>query len=320
MDREPDLSSKPRTYAEYSLECEQDFDALPHSLAFEQVMNDHMTERVTAFESQVIVPLDIALLPPELSDTFYFPTRADLSDVKAILTEGPDDLWALTLKFSVNNRVYVVTSTQEGLLIQTDNSEGGSIDYRVERSIAPRLLAAFAVSSLDADTDKHQQLFKDNTLPTDGSGIKKQLLALGHLIGTTNSSTTAPLPFEYGDRAIIATYTETESMHTSGIGTSIDLAWELFDSSTEFSYVSHAVKDSDTGLNHKTTYVEVAANSASIDDFVLSKQVPDLFEDNELQPALTINRSDPRWQNIAMTFMSTIGPLMDEYKYLDTAS
>jgi hypothetical protein len=309
---------------EFSTDSEEQLAALPHTVAFEQIMLDYMRERHTRFSTDegVSFELDTSLLPQELVDTFYFPENARVSDMRAILDETKDtegDLWSLKVRFAINGIVYLLTGNNQAMMVQTESSEGSVLDFTTTHSAATRLLATFITSLIEPKAELREQTIGDYVGSADGTGYKNQLMALGNLAGSTNCATTAQLPYDDGDRMILATYNEVETMDSSGISAHIDLAWELIDTtSTEFNLVTHAVRDRTNDDSHEINYAEVSSTSAPIEDYLLSRELPELFPDEEFKRPLTIDRNDPRWKRIAVIFIATLAPLLDEYKKFDT--
>ena len=316
-----------RNLREFSAEMQADLEALPHSAAFEQVMEDYKVEQSTLLQSTVRYDIHTSLLPNELQEAFYFPSIATVSDIRAVLQEDRfrdndtvDNVWLLTMQFLLNGRLYVLTVTDSQAKLMSENSEGGSSTHLTTPSIASQLIAGLITESIPGKNEDEESLSEDYTDTLTSIGFRNQLMILGHLVGESRSTVTAHLPYEYGDRVVIARTVETESTDSNGAGLEIDLGWELFDTATEISLINRIVKDHDKGIEREVVYGEIGDTKESIDDFLTFKQMPGLFKETEAVHARTVNRKDPQWKRLAVMFMVTIGPLLERYRELDQVS
>lgn len=297
--------------------CEQ-FEALPLSNAFHKVLDKYLIDQKLIYRSDRLIHLEDGTLTESLSGTFFFPHSTTLSNIELSLISDATDNWSMNGSFDVGGQTYSMVASEGVSTLCGEDSNGNTLVAHTDNKRLLTLFAHIVASENDTNPKPIVDKLKD-TSPKDG--FKNLLFSLGSLNGRATLTRTAVLPYEHGDRAILAVVSEQESPRASGINTKFLLNWELFDANTEI--IAHLNEIHNSGLDYSqlsVRYAERRSTAVSIDEYLLSQQIPELYQvDTNLQPPTQIDpKIDKRaWIHATATLMSTIGPSLDEFRSLD---
>lgn len=299
-------------YFNYAVTAQDEFEALPHTEAFDAVMEVYKQSETVSYLSHDPILIDSDLFSKQLNDVLYFRSNVMVSDLAIELISGTGEDWVLNGVFLLDgDRYRIASSKHHAYITDLENNREAALDP----INCVRLLSCIVTLEAEHDPtslDKHLDTLQPEDTP---STIKALLLTLGHLNGRVSISRKAKFPTEFDDRAIIAKTVETETTMTSGIATTLELNWEIFDANTELTANIRRVNKPDV---IDVNFGSIQPIDIPVESYELSKQFPELYtlsvEESEKQ---THSIDDPGWPTIASAFMATVGPLVKEYRHLD---
>lgn len=302
-------------YFNHVVTAQEEFETLPHTEAFDALMEVYKQSETVSYLSQDIISIDSDLFSKQLSDVLYFRSNVSVSNLAIELISDSGEDWVLNGAFLVDGDRYRITSSKHHAHI-TDLENNREADLNPLNCV--RLLSCIVTLEADHDPtslDKHLDSLSPEDTP---KTIKALLLTLGHLNGRVSVSRNAKFPTEFDDRAIVAKTIETETTKMSGIATKLELNWEIFDANTELTANIRRVNKPDAiDIN----FGSIQPTEISVESYDLSKQFPELYTLSSEESEKQIHSSDDiGWPTIASTFMATIGPLLREYRHLDEPS
>lgn len=300
----------------YVDELEQ-FDCLPQSYAFEQVLLDHLTERCTTYQSDDPISVTQSVVPEELKMIFSSDENI-IDEIKIILTQVSDaSLFEVNLR--INGIDYHFIRTSELMIVTVPTANDQDQSYELPKSCATLLVAALMLAS----NQGHGYASIPNDRPQlqhdpDIAMIERLLIAMAQLKGRVDIVTKAT--FESPDnKAIVAQLRETDQPDSNGVDNQIGLSWQ----SDEFNQYETHIAQTDTILpvSQKHQFAYQRPTGISPADFILSREFPSLFPDpyDYIEPKrISPQHSMAEWCAIVHAFMSTVGPSLEKYKHLDS--
>ncbi len=296
--------------------CDQ-FEALPYSSAFDSVMNKYLIDHRIEYNSEEPIHLTNDTLSESLADTFFFPHSSVLSNMTMTMVSSNEKAWALEGEFNVGDQQYCILASPEMCTLSGEDTDGNLLTTSTEHFRILSLLTH--IIAQENSSDPRPILEKLSELsPHDG--YRKMLTKLGNLNGRVSVTRTAELPCEYDDRAIIATLFEQESPRVSGFNAKLMLNWQIFDTNTETIANMNEVRTGDRDHpNASVRYFERNGTIVPTDEYLISKQIPELYSgEYTANNTLIDSREDQSaWMHTSAMFMTTIGPLLEEFRPLD---
>ena len=317
-------------YIQRTTRALEEFETLPHSHAFEALIENHLVERKTVYKSGTDEPFYLGndIVTKSLRDTFFFPHNSKIDSIRLELLFRDQDAWTLSGSLDINTQKYQLVAMPEDCTLTGEDVDGNRIASTTSHAHILSLLAQIAAS--DREPGSFDHIIAKFEYLNDPSSIaeayEKLLKHLGNINGKVTTLRTAELPHDHPDRSLVVSLNEVESKTLSGVNVRFMLDWELADAKyTETTTMLGKLNQHEKQYDFLATEIRVLQRSGTSvlpSDFLVSKQIPELYSLGESTFAPIV--IDPRdnyeaWVNTAMTLMATIGPLLQEFCHLDAS-
>lgn len=325
---------------EYSLECAEQFEALPTRPELDDAIEQFAYSKTARYTQVAPVVLESGDLPRALADVFFFPDSPTIESAQLEVAQDKDGRQFIQGAFSVGSLRYAIGTGPKGIVISASNSEGGEMVYTTSRTTVLQLLATMyarsAVRMLERLHEKSLEINKEDTNFVDipfaapsQSEIKSVIndlvkdgaweniseifekLATAVDTGTATFTTHAVFPPQdntTGDRAILATKVDTYTPSTEQSQVGLDINWLLSTSNTELigtvAYSNNASEPAPTPnvIVHPTDY--------NLENFAWMREF-DAIAGN-VSEGTKHSKESPEWLALVTVFMTTIKPYLHE--------
>lgn len=333
----------------YMLKCADDFEALPYSPELDDAIKECSYKQTIHYVQEEPVVLEDGDLPRGLADAFYFPDRPVIQGFRINMTEPSRVRLADDSDTDASHRVIqgsfyvgqtpftVADDAENKLTISTENSEGGSLSYKLDTSHFLSFLAIVYARHTARSMERFHDAVADyenlndvpfaqldradmNRLLTDlvGDGSWERIRQVFRHLSEETGKTTLTHTGLFSDplsitadagRAVFATKVETYHGKIEQHSVDVEVNWELMGQNTEISGKTTRVQHS--AITAPDPSATVRPIHYPVGEYSFMRELDAIVPTR--QDGTDFNTKQKEWLNVSSILMTSLQPYLNRH-------